>query len=733
MNVIIIGTDRTVFKEGSAVRERLIEYGGLVDELHVVVFARKGFSRQKLADNVWVYPTDSNSKLSYIRDAKQVAAAIIRDKKFTPVETIVSVQDPFETGLVGLFLKKRFGFKLQAQVHTDFLSPYFWRHSTLNFLRSFIAWRILPKADQIRVVSRRIERSLVAHPSRISRKKIAVLPICTNQTRLAAPATFDLSKKYPQFSDIILMSSRLAREKNIPLALRVFKNILADFPTVGLLIFGDGSEKAHLQRLVKNLKMEESVIFEPWTNDLPSYYKTASIFLSTSLYEGYGLTLIEAAASAAAIVTSDVGIAGDILIDGRNARVCPVGDEAAFTRALKELLVSTDTRQALGRAAQADVEALPMSKESYLEQYKDLFVRTLRTTKIERLLIVTQSVDLDNPVLGFFHRWIEEFATHFDSVTVICLKRGRIALPANVTVLSLGKESGVSRVKYLWRFYRFIWRARRDYDAVFVHMNPIYVILGGLFWKAWRKKITLWYVHRNVDFKLRLAHFFVDQVYSATSQSFRLASKKVCFVGQAVDTVAYARPESFASKHHGSFRIISVGRVTPIKNLDTIIEAIALLKNRGVSAHLEIVGEAIYPADIIYKKKLQELIAKHQLEKEIVWSGAVPPAEVAKHYWQNDVSVNAAPSGGMDKSVLESMAAGVPVFTSNTAFKELFGEQASAFIFKERDAKDLAEKIEELRLNGNFTVVGEKLQSIVKAKADISKLIEFLATNLKSK
>ena len=177
MNVITIGTDRSIFKEGSAVRERLIEYGGLVGELHVVVFAPKGFSGQKLADNVWVYPTNSNSKLSYIRDAKQVAVAIINDKKFTPVETIISVQDPFETGLVGLFLKKRFGFKLQVQVHTDFLSQYFFWHSTFNFFRSFIAWRILPKADQIRVVSHRIERSLAAHPSRISRKKIAVLPI----------------------------------------------------------------------------------------------------------------------------------------------------------------------------------------------------------------------------------------------------------------------------------------------------------------------------------------------------------------------------------------------------------------------------------------------------------------------------------------------------------------------------------------------------------------------------
>lgn len=41
-----------------------------------------------------------------------------------------------------------------------------------------------------------------------------------------------------------------------------------------------------------------------------------------------------------------------------------------------------------------------------------------------RLLILTQAVDLDDPVLGFFHRWIVEFAKRFDTIEVICLKAG---------------------------------------------------------------------------------------------------------------------------------------------------------------------------------------------------------------------------------------------------------------------------------------------------------------------
>ncbi len=81
--------------------------------------------------------------------------------------------------------------------------------------------------------------------------------------------------------------------------------------------------------------------------------------------------------------------------------------------------------------------------------------------------------------LGFFHRWIVEIAKRCDSVHVICLKEGRHQLPANVTVHSLGKEGGTLSRQYVTRFYRYIWRYRKEYDSVFVHMNSEYVCLGG--------------------------------------------------------------------------------------------------------------------------------------------------------------------------------------------------------------------------------------------------------------
>ena len=122
-----------------------------------------------------------------------------------------------------------------------------------------------------------------------------------------------------------------------------------------------------------------------------------------------------------------------------------------------------------------------------------------------KLLIVTQVLDKHHPILGFFHRWVEEFATHCEKVTVICLQKGEYTLPDNVIVYSLGKEIGKSRLAYLATFYKLIWKLRHEYDNVFVHMNQIYVISGAPFWRPLNKKVSLWYAHGSVSRSLKLA------------------------------------------------------------------------------------------------------------------------------------------------------------------------------------------------------------------------------------
>ena len=136
-----------------------------------------------------------------------------------------------------------------------------------------------------------------------------------------------------------------------------------------------------------------------------------------------------------------------------------------------------------------------------------------------KLLVVTQVIDINHPILGFFHGWVEELASHCEQVHVICLQAGKYSLPANVTVHSLGKEEGKGRSTYLYRFFKLIWQLRKHYDGVFVHMNQIYVLLGAPLWRLLNKKVGLWYAHGTVTLSLRLATIFTNKIFTSKGDS----------------------------------------------------------------------------------------------------------------------------------------------------------------------------------------------------------------------
>jgi glycosyltransferase involved in cell wall biosynthesis len=282
-----------------------------------------------------------------------------------------------------------------------------------------------------------------------------------------------------------------------------------------------------------------------------------------------------------------------------------------------------------------------------------------------KLLIVTQAVDTEDSVLGFFVRWIEEFAKHVEHVEVICLKEGNHHLPANVRVHSLGKEKSTaenttiygsvfSRVLYACRFLNLVWKLRQNYDTVFVHMNPEYVILGGPLWHLWGKRVALWYTHKSVNNKLRFAAFFSDIIFTASKESFRLKSSKVHVMGHGIDTDFFSPDPSIA---RGDW-ILSVGRLMPSKRHDLAIQR-AVREDRT----LRIAGEGPERA------RLEALAQK--LHATVQFLGGLTQAQLRDEYRTAAYFIHTSETGSLDKVVLEALACGLKVITNDPALKPL--------------------------------------------------------------
>lgn len=307
-----------------------------------------------------------------------------------------------------------------------------------------------------------------------------------------------------------------------------------------------------------------------------------------------------------------------------------------------------------------------------------------------KLLFITQKVDKDDNLLGFVHDWISELSKNFDSVLVICLQSGAYELPSGVRVLSLGKERGISKIFYLFNFYRYIWLERGSYDSVFVHMNPIYVVLGSVFWKMRGNKIILWYTHLTTTWKLKLALFFATAVVTAEASSFPISSPKVFAIGHGINTDFFKKDETVQAEL-GS--ILFLGRISSVKRHLLLVESLRVLDGMGINFHCDIMGDYI-PSTQQYFLNVVDVIKRYGLGDKI---SIVPPAlykDMPEVFNRHRILVSLTLAGSFDKAILSAMASKLSVVTTNQAFHEAGGVLVPLNDTPEAIAKTIYDAIE---------------------------------------
>jgi glycosyltransferase involved in cell wall biosynthesis len=363
MKVLSIGTDSKIFEDGSVVLERQKEYASKLDELHMVVFTNEGFKERQIG-NLYLYPT--NSKIFSLLIGGLKIRKILEDKK----GFVITTQDSFETGFLGVVTKKIYNLPLQVQIHTDFLSPYF-INTFLNRLRVYISKLVIPNADEIRVVSSVIQDSLVEKYSYL-KSKIDILPIWVD----TAVTYFD--KKDDSVLKILVVS-RLEKEKKVNVALDVFKKVSNKFNNLELLIAGDGSLRDKLEEQANILGIRDKVNFLGWTDNVSKLFVDSHVYLLTSEFEGYGMTLLQAGSFGTPIVTTKVGVAKtDLFKDGENSYVCPVGDVDCLSDKLLKLLENENTRKTFSQNMKESIEKITISREEYVTRYISLLSKLIK-------------------------------------------------------------------------------------------------------------------------------------------------------------------------------------------------------------------------------------------------------------------------------------------------------------------------------------------------------------------
>lgn len=195
-----------------------------------------------------------------------------------------------------------------------------------------------------------------------------------NTAVIPNPITVFSEKMSPLTNKVVLAVGRLGIEKNFTELVEIWAMMAKDYPDWTLRIVGDGYEKEAICRAIQKYGLEAQVELLPFTNKIQEHYCGASVYAMTSVFESFGLVLVEAASIGLPLVAYDCPCGpSDIIKDGEDGFLIPMHDKDAYSKALRRLIEDESLRKRMGANAEKNSERF--SLDAVMHQWEELFAK----------------------------------------------------------------------------------------------------------------------------------------------------------------------------------------------------------------------------------------------------------------------------------------------------------------------------------------------------------------------
>ena len=178
--------------------------------------------------------------------------------------------------------------------------------------------------------------------------------------------------------EMIVASGRLNKQKNHPLLIKAFKQVHDKYPFYELVIFGEGPEREKDEALIRKLGLESVVLLPGAVSNVPEKLSKAVLYVLSSDFEGMPNALMEAMAVGLPCISTDCPCGGprDLIRNGENGVLVPVGNEKALTEAMLFMLERTEEAKMMGREAMKIRESYSLDR--ICQQWYDCFQRMVK-------------------------------------------------------------------------------------------------------------------------------------------------------------------------------------------------------------------------------------------------------------------------------------------------------------------------------------------------------------------
>lgn len=238
-----------------------------------------------------------------------------------------------------------------------------------HFMRFFY-----PKADAVICVSRGVAEDLLLHIPKLKKIHIIYNPIADKSIIESSKESVDFPWFKDQKEPIVISAGRLVKAKDYPCLLGAFKMVLRKKPCK-LVILGEGEERQKLENLSRDLSISENIAFLGFQKNPFKYMAKSSVFVLSSVREGFGNVVVESMALGVPVVSTDSVGPKEIIENNKNGILVPLDDENLLAEAMLKILENPDFARKLSEEGLKRSQDFTIEKGA--EEYEKIFQKLL--------------------------------------------------------------------------------------------------------------------------------------------------------------------------------------------------------------------------------------------------------------------------------------------------------------------------------------------------------------------
>ncbi len=240
-------------------------------------------------------------------------------------------------------------------------------------IKSWLLKRLYPGASLVTAISHGIARELTTRYG-LAARRVVVIPNPVDCDRVHSLAAAEL--EHPWFlcgRPVVVAAGRLHPQKGFGYLVRAFALVRNALPCK-LVILGEGPQRGELEQLIVELGLSEDIALPGFQDNPYKFMGRASLFVLSSLYEGFGNVLVEALALGTPVVSTACPVGPDeIVTDGETGLLVPPADEQALAEAMTKVLNDSELQRSL--SANGPARAADFALQHIVAKYAALFER----------------------------------------------------------------------------------------------------------------------------------------------------------------------------------------------------------------------------------------------------------------------------------------------------------------------------------------------------------------------